>query len=223
MKKSDKLELKAATENFEFLSENVFPDLNCGLLHGQMFWYEKEETMTKFLNKEYQILVATTVIEVGIDIPNATIMMINEAQRFGLSQLHQLRGRVGRGGDQSYCILVAKDHFKFEFNKKGKDDEEQKAAIIRLKAMEQTCDGFEISNIDLKLRGPGDVMGTRQSGVPNFKHLDLANDIEIIEKAKTQAAEIIANDFQLRNPENIIFRKSVVKDFFNNSNFFDIA
>src|SRR5690606_35879598 len=112
VEKSEKLELKSAVEHFEFLKSHVFPDLRLGLIHGQMFWYEKEDTMRDFLARKIDVLIATTVIEVGIDIPNASVMVIENAERFGLSQLHQLRGRVGRGNDQSYCILITKDHYQ---------------------------------------------------------------------------------------------------------------
>ena len=221
VEKSEKLELKAATEHFELLSTEVFPEFKCGLLHGQMFWYEKEEAMKAFLNKEFQILVTTTVIEVGIDIPNATIMLIENAERFGLSQLHQLRGRVGRGPIQSYCILVTKDKFKFEIRKKESEDE-QKAAIIRLKTMEKTCDGFEIAEVDMKLRGPGDVMGTKQSGLPDFKFLDLASDHEIIASARKEAFELVSQDPELVNPKNSCLKKEIIR-LYKDENFFDIA
>lgn len=221
VEKSEKLELKAATEHFELLSTEVFPEFKCGLLHGQMFWYEKEEAMNSFLNKEYQILVTTTVIEVGIDIPNATIMLIENAERFGLSQLHQLRGRVGRGSVQSFCILVTKDKFKFEIRKKENEDE-QKAAIIRLKTMEKTCDGFEIAEVDMKLRGPGDVMGTKQSGLPDFKFLDLATDHEIIASARKEAFDLVSQDPELVDTQNSSLKKEIIR-LYKDENFFDIA
>ena len=179
------------------------------------------DLMKAFLNKEFQILVTTTVIEVGIDIPNATIMLIENAERFGLSQLHQLRGRVGRGPIQSYCILVTKDKFKFEIRKKESEDE-QKAAIIRLKTMEQTCDGFEIAEVDMKLRGPGDVMGTKQSGLPDFKFLDLASDHEIIASARKEAFDLVSQDPELVNPQNSSIKKEIIR-LYKDENFFDIA
>jgi len=159
VEKSEKLELKSAVEHFEKLNNEVFPDIECGLLHGQLFGYEKEDVMKAFLKKEYKILIATTVIEVGIDVPNATLMVIEDAERFGLSQLHQMRGRVGRSDMQSYCILVTKDKFSFELKRTDKSDEEKMAAVVRLRTMEKTCDGFEIAEVDLKLRVPGDMMG----------------------------------------------------------------
>ncbi|MCX6152888.1 MAG: ATP-dependent DNA helicase RecG [Candidatus Kapabacteria bacterium] len=223
VEKSEKLELKAATEFFEILDTEIFPDLRCGLLHGQMLWYEKDDAMNAFLSKEYDILVATTVIEVGIDVPNATIMLIENSERFGLSQLHQLRGRVGRGSDQSYCILVTKDHFQFLLKDKSKELMERKAAIIRLKTMEDTSDGFEIAEIDLKLRGPGDLLGTRQAGLPSFKYIDLVSDIDIVSRARNDAFDIIGSDNQLRKPENAIIRDEYLKRYKPSENYFNIA
>lgn len=223
VEKSEKLELKAATEHYERLSKEVFPDLKCGLLHGQMFWYEKDETMKAFLNKGYNILVATTVIEVGIDIPNATVMLIENAERFGLSQLHQLRGRVGRSDIQSHCILVTHDKYRKYFMRGSSSDLEEKAAVLRLKTMQDTTDGFRIAEVDLKLRGPGDVLGTQQSGLPPFKFIDLARDGDIITSARKSAFSIIERDPHLRAVENQSLRKELVKQIKGGSNYFDIA
>ncbi len=223
VEKSEKLELKAAVEHFEILSSSTFIGFKCGLLHGQMLWYEKEDAMKAFLNKEYDILISTTVIEVGIDIPNATVILIQDSNRFGLSQLHQLRGRVGRGAEQSFCFLATKDNFRFELNKKGVSDDDRKSAVIRLKTMEETTDGFEIAEVDLKLRGPGDVLGTRQSGLPAFKHLDLVNDGEIITIARKTAFAIAEDDPHLRKPENAVFRKEYLKKYYSGRLFIDIA
>ena len=223
VEKSEKLELKSAVEHFEILQNEIFPKYKCGLLHGQMAWNEKEEAMTNFLNKEYDILVATTVIEVGIDVANATVMMINDAHRFGLSQLHQLRGRVGRGSEQSFCILATKDNYSYELARSGKDIDEQKSNIVRLKTMEKTSDGFEIAEVDLKLRGPGDVLGTRQSGLPNFRFLDLTSDGDIITDAKRYAFEIVERDRRLALPENAILRKNFISLYSRQGNYFDIA
>ncbi|MBX3042409.1 MAG: ATP-dependent DNA helicase RecG [Candidatus Kapabacteria bacterium] len=223
VEKSDKIEFKAATEHFEHLRTEIFPDLKLGLLHGQMFWYEKDEAMQSFLAKEYDILVATTVIEVGIDIPNASVMVIEDAERFGLSQLHQLRGRVGRGAEQSYCFLITKDKFKYKMKSGGNDESERTAAIVRLKTMEETSDGFKISEVDLKLRGPGDVLGTRQSGLPDFKYLDLINDHDIIAEAKQAAADIISTDPKLNMKKNEILRNELYKRFGRDKSFLNIA
>lgn len=223
VEKSDKLELKAATEHFEEISSEIFPEFKCGLIHGQMFWYEKEEAMTAFLNKEYDILVATTVIEVGIDVPNASVMLIEDAERFGLSQLHQLRGRVGRGADQSYCILMTKSHYKYLLRRNDDIQNEKVAAIIRLKTMEETTDGFQVSEVDLKLRGPGDILGTKQAGLPDFKYADIINDTEIIMDAKNFAQKILSEDPQLRNTEHALLKKNIQKLYGNENSFIQIA
>lgn len=222
VEKSDKIELKSAVEFYEKLNNEIFPDLKCGLLHGQMLWYEKEDVMKAFLEKEYQILVATTVIEVGIDVPNATVMVIEDAERFGLSQLHQMRGRVGRSDKQSYCLLVTKDKFSYELKRTDKGEMEKMAAIVRLRTMENTTDGFEIAEVDLKLRGPGDLMGTRQSGLPDFRFIDLTSDLDIITLAKNEAEELISEDPNLNKQDNKII-KYYLQFFANKDNYYDIA
>lgn len=205
VEKSEKLELKSAVEHFEFLKEAVFPDLRLGLLHGQMFWYEKEDAMRDFLARKVDVLIATTVIEVGIDVPNASVMVIENADRFGLSQLHQLRGRVGRGNDQSYCVLMTKDHFRYHLMPGMTQNEarkERKAVIRRLQAMVDTNDGFRISEIDLELRGPGDLVGTRQSGLPDFKYANLVEDGSIIMEAREAAFAVVEEDPDLSLPKH---------------------
>ena len=221
VEKSEKMALKAATEHYEFLSTEIFKEYKCGLLHGQMFWYEKEDAMKQFLNKEFDILISTTVIEVGIDVPNANLMIIENAERFGLSQLHQLRGRVGRGGEQSYCILVTKDDFKYPLNSKTNIDD-SKAVFTRLKTMAETVDGFKIAEVDMKLRGPGDIMGTKQSGLPEFKFIDLVNDSELIASAKKMAEFIIQNDKFLEQNANQILKDNLQK-YVKHKTYFDIA
>lgn len=211
VEKSEKLELKSAVEHHEHLAREIFPDLRVGLIHGQMLWYEKEDAMKAFLNKEYDVLVATTVIEVGVDVPNATVMLIENAERFGLSQLHQLRGRVGRSGHQSYCFLATKDHFRFALSRAQGAEERAKAAV-RLKTMEETTDGFRIAEVDLKLRGPGDMMGTRQSGVPEFMFADLVTDGPVIVQARAEAFSLMEHDPQLRAPEHQALRERLVND-----------
>ncbi len=209
--KSLEMDVKTAIEQHEYLQNEVFPDLKCGLLHGAMFWYEKEEIMEKFAAGEYDIMVATTVIEVGIDIPNASIMLIENAERFGLAQLHQLRGRVGRGEHQSYCILMTKDKLR-EYIATGKDeDRDNQATIIRLKTMEESSDGFKISEIDMKLRGPGDIIGTKQSGLPEFLYADIVNDLDIMEIARRDVNEILASDPNLAYPQNKIISQTLEK------------
>ena len=175
-----KLDLKPAVSMYEQLAHNVFPEFRVGLLHGRLPSDEKEDMMQRFKRGEVQILVATTVVEVGVDVPNATLMLIEHADRFGLSQLHQLRGRIGRGSKKSYCLLMA---------------EEQRSEISRerLNTMVATTDGFRIAETDLKLRGPGDFFGTRQWGIPAFRIANLLRDQEILEWAKREAAEFISN------------------------------
>lgn len=200
---SEKLDLKSAEENYKELKERFFTQYNVDMIHGRMLWYEKEEVMERFKNKQSDILVATTVIEVGIDIPNASVMIIEEAQRFGLSQLHQLRGRVGRGAEQSYCILIAR-------TENNSDNEDY---IKRLKIMEETTDGFKIAEADMEIRGPGEFFGIRQSGVLNFSSMDLVKDKDIVVKAKDIAFKIIEEDPQLRKPEHEVIRKAFVNNY----------
>jgi ATP-dependent DNA helicase RecG len=201
---SEKVAAKSATEHFEFLSNDIFSEYSCALLHGKMHWNEKEAIMQEFKNGTYHILIATTVVEVGIDIPNATVILIENAERFGLAQLHQLRGRVGRGDAQSYCFLATKDHFRYQVKKKESEDiqMERKSAIARLMTMASTTDGFAIAEADMKLRGPGDYLGTRQSGLPSFQFTDLVNDVQLIGITKQDARALIANDPQLRKIEH---------------------
>jgi ATP-dependent DNA helicase RecG len=169
-----KLELKAAIEEFEHLSREVFPKLKLGLLHGRLSSEEKETVMQQFRKNEVQILVATTVVEVGVDVPNATVMVIEHAERFGLSQLHQLRGRIGRGAAKSHCILMAPGYMTEE-------------ARARLETMVRTANGFEIAETDLLLRGPGEFFGTRQSGDMGFHIANPIRDRELLELARREA------------------------------------
>jgi ATP-dependent DNA helicase RecG len=171
---SEKLDLKAATKMYEELRDEVFPNYKVGLLHGKMKGAEKEEIMSDFVHGETQILISTTVIEVGVDVPNASLMIIEHAERFGLSQLHQLRGRVGRGAEQSFCVLLT-------------GDKKTSVARERLGIMEETTDGFRIAEKDLEIRGQGEILGTRQSGVQTFKIGNIIRDLEILEKARKEA------------------------------------
>ena len=171
---SEKMDLKAATKMFEELRDNIFPTLRVGLLHGKMKGAEKEEIMGRFVRGETNILISTTVIEVGVDVPNASLMIIEHAERFGLSQLHQLRGRVGRGAEQSFCVLLT-------------GDKKTAVARERLGIMEETTDGFRIAEKDLEIRGQGEILGTRQSGVQTFKIGNIIRDLEILEKARQEA------------------------------------
>jgi ATP-dependent DNA helicase RecG len=202
IEESEKVDLKAATAEFERLKLKVFPSFRLGLLHGRMKTDEKDEVMQRFKSGEIQILVSTTVIEVGIDVPNATIMIVENAERFGLSQLHQLRGRVGRGADQSYCILMA-NYGWFDTHRRGLDDGQVKAekqhARVRLDTMVETSDGFRIAEVDLKLRGPGEFFGIRQSGIPEFRIANLAEDGELVTLARKEAFSLVDRDPQLRS------------------------
>ncbi len=212
VEKSEKIDAKSAVEHYQYLCDSVFDDLRVGLLHGQMAWNEKEDVMKAFLAREFDILVSTTVIEVGIDVPNATVMLIENAERFGLSQLHQLRGRVGRGGEQSYCFLATKDHFRYQLHRSAHAEDMAKAPV-RLKTMEETTDGFRIAEVDLRLRGPGDVMGTRQSGVPDFTFADLVTDAELIGTTRNDAFSVLDQDPQLRRDEHQLLKRELLKMF----------
>jgi ATP-dependent DNA helicase RecG len=188
VEESEVMDLKDASMGFEKLKKR-FSDIEIGLVHGRMKSEEKEEVMQKFYSNELKILVSTTVIEVGVDVPNANVMIIEHAERFGLSQLHQLRGRIGRGERQSYCILMTGEKLS-------------KAGRFRLNKMVETNDGFEIAEADLKLRGPGDFLGTKQSGLPEFRYADIVEDRLLLEKAKRDAWEIIRKDPDLHSHSN---------------------
>ena len=177
VEENEELGIKAATVWADTLQQTVFPDLRIALLHGQMRGAEKEEAMASFARGEADVMVATTVIEVGVDVPNATLMVIEDADRFGLSQLHQLRGRVGRGSTKSYCILTTHNR--------------NPETIQRLKALCKTTDGFKIAEEDLKLRGPGDFFGSRQSGLPAFRVADLSFDLDTLKQAQQASADWI--------------------------------
>ncbi len=196
---SSKVDLKAATSHYEALQERVFPDLRLGLLHGRMASDEKEAVMGRFKERELDILVATTVIEVGIDVPNASVMVIENAERFGLSQLHQLRGRVGRGGEQSYCVLLAERWLARRVRGVQENAEERHAAERRLATMVQTSDGFRIAEVDLEIRGPGDYFGTRQSGMPEFRVANIVTDTAVLAQARDDAFALVAADPHLRH------------------------
>jgi ATP-dependent DNA helicase RecG len=174
VEESEKMDLRDATRRYEYLRDQVFPKFSVGLLHGRMKPEEKDDVMQRFVKGEIQILVSTTVVEVGVDVPNASVMVIEHAERFGLSQLHQLRGRVGRGAEQSYCVLLA-------------SDKQTNVARERLGIMEQTNDGFKIAEKDLEIRGPGELMGTRQAGLPEFRVANLVRDLDILQAARKEA------------------------------------
>ena len=198
VEESEKLDLKDATRMAEHLQKDVFPEFHIGLLHGRMKSDEKEAIMMEFKEGRIQILVATTVIEVGIDIPNASVMVVEHAERFGLSQLHQLRGRIGRGRYPSKCILLAQ----------YRSSEEAK---IRLRAMEKTTDGFKIAEEDLALRGPGEFFGIRQSGLPDFRVAHIIRDTPILIEARKEAFRLIQEDPELLHPSHAGVKDILIK------------
>jgi ATP-dependent DNA helicase RecG len=194
VEESEKIDAKAAVDDYETLSKEVFPDLKLGLLHGRMRPDEKDETMIKFRDQEYHILVSTTVVEVGVDVPNATVMVIEGADRFGLAQLHQLRGRVGRGAAQSYCLLIP--------------THEDKTENERLQAMAESNDGFLLAEKDLTLRGPGEFLGTRQSGYASGLRMASITDVNLIEKARREAQKLFEQDPTLSSPEHALLAEA---------------
>ena len=215
IEESEKIDLKAATESYHHLQSVIFPDRKIGLLHGRMSADDKEEVMTAFKDGMIDILVSTTVIEVGIDIPNASVMVIEHAERFGLSQLHQLRGRVGRGASQSHCILIAPDWYGSKMRRSSStptptldgSETEKLNSIRRIRTMLETNDGFKIAEIDLELRGPGDFFGTRQSGLPLLRIANLLTDTSTLIAARDDAFRLIADDPHLRRNGNQSLKK----------------
>lgn len=196
IEESEKMEdLRAAVDDFEVLSKEIFPDLKLGLLHGRLKPAEKDETMLKFRGREYDILVSTTVVEVGVDVPNAAVMLIEGADRFGLAQLHQLRGRVGRGSEQAYCLLIP--------------THEDAAENERLQAMAESNDGFVLAERDLQQRGPGEFLGTRQSGYASGLRMASLTDLPLIEKARAQAEQLFAVDPDLKLPDDALLAESL--------------
>jgi ATP-dependent DNA helicase RecG len=188
IKESETLDLKDLYDGYESVVR-YFQGIPISIVHGQQKSVDKDFEMQRFVKGETKIMVATTVIEVGVNVPNATVMVIESAQRFGLAQLHQLRGRVGRGANQSYCVLMT-------------DKTLQENSRIRIDTMVRTTNGFEIADIDLKLRGPGDLMGTRQSGALDLLIADLSQDSEILKVAREEAMHLLENDADLQSQEN---------------------
>jgi ATP-dependent DNA helicase RecG len=196
IEESEKLEgLPAAVDDYETLKKEIYPELKLGLLHGRLKPDEKDETMLKFRDHQYDILVSTTVVEVGVDVPNATVMLIEGADRFGLAQLHQLRGRVGRGSAQSYCLLIP--------------THEDAAENERLQAMAESNDGFVLAERDLQQRGPGEFLGTRQSGYASGLRMASLTDVQLIEKARVQAQKLFEEDPDLSKPEDALLAESM--------------
>ncbi|KRK79989.1 ATP-dependent DNA helicase RecG [Companilactobacillus nodensis] len=203
---SEKIDLKNAELIYDKFNELYAPKYKIGILHGQMSNDDKEEIMNKFSHQEIDVLVSTTVIEVGVDVPNASVMVIYDANRFGLSQLHQLRGRVGRGEKQSYCILIA--------------DPKNDVALERMKILTSTNDGFVLAEEDLKMRGSGDLLGSKQSGLPDFKVGNPIADFNILQTAQIEAEQIFKDPQAMENPENKVL-KSFLNDEFDQLNNFD--
>jgi ATP-dependent DNA helicase RecG len=198
IQESEKMDLKNLEEGYQYVQE-TFPHYKISMVHGKLKPAEKEYQMQRFVSGETQIMVATTVIEVGVNVPNASVMIIENAERFGLSQLHQLRGRVGRGAEQSYCLLIT--GFKLATDTRK-----------RMEIMTRTNDGFEISEADLQIRGPGDMDGTQQSGMPfELKIANLAQDGKMLEIARNTAMEILDEDPQLASEENLVLAKQLSK------------
>ena len=186
IEESEAFDYQNAVDLYEQLRAYFPPHIHIGLLHGKLHQDEKESIMKQFMNNDIQILVATTVIEVGVNVPNATMMVIYDAERFGLAQLHQLRGRVGRGEKQSYCILIA--------------DPKGEVGKRRMRIMTETNDGFKLAEEDLKLRGPGDFFGKKQSGLPEFKVADLVHDYRALEVARKDAVHIVRQNLLETDP-----------------------
>ena len=210
IQESEKMDLQNLESGYEYIRE-TFPNYKVSMVHGKLKAKEKEFQMQKFVKGETQIMVATTVIEVGVNVPNASVMVIESAQRFGLSQLHQLRGRVGRGAEQSFCILLTGFKLAVETRK-------------RMEIMVRTNDGFEISEADLKLRGPGDLEGTQQSGLPfDLKIANLAQDGKMLEIARRVALEILETDPQLESNENRVMSNQLKKMKTNTLNWGSIS
>ncbi|MBA2702729.1 MAG: ATP-dependent DNA helicase RecG [Blastocatellia bacterium] len=195
VEESEKMDLKDATRRYEYLRDKVFPKFSVGLVHGKMKSADKEEVMRRFVSGEIQILVSTTVIELGVDVPNASVMVVEHAERFGLSQLHQLRGRVGRGAEKSYCLLLA-------------SETKTSLATERLGIMAETDNGFKIAEKDLELRGPGELLGTRQSGLPEFRIANLVRDQKILDAARKEAEFYLAKGDESAETAKMIQRVS---------------
>ena len=199
IEESEKMDYKDLMDGYESVVRRFpLPDYTVSIVHGKMKPDDKEFEMERFVSGKSQIMVATTVIEVGVNVPNASLMVIESAERFGLSQLHQLRGRVGRGADQSYCILMT----GFKLSEDGK---------TRIETMVRTNDGFEIAEQDLRLRGPGDIMGTQQSGVLDFKLADLAKDAQLVQLTKQHVDELLIRDPDLVLKESFFIRKELIR------------
>jgi ATP-dependent DNA helicase RecG len=203
----ESMAIKAAEQYGAYLQNEIFPELRLAVIHGKMKAKEKERIMEAFVRGEIQVLVSTTVIEVGVDVPNATLMVVENAERFGLSQLHQLRGRVGRGDHPSYCVLVS--------------DTKSMHSMERLRALAATTDGFRIAEEDLKLRGPGDFFGSRQHGLPQLKIADLAGDMRLLKEAQEASQILLEQDPKLEMVCHQMLREKVMRLFEENRDSFN--
>ena len=209
VEESDQLPLKAATVEAERLGESTLAGYSIGLLHGRMTPADKGDVMRRFRSGDLEVLVSTTVIEVGVDVPNATVMVIQHAERYGLSQLHQLRGRIGRGPQESICFLVT--------------DAEGELVRQRLAVLCETNDGFRIAETDLQLRGPGELLGIRQHGLPQLRVADLTKDLRLLEEAREDAADLLRQDPLLKLAEHALLRQAVRQRYGGFIGLFDVA
>jgi ATP-dependent DNA helicase RecG len=205
----DNGEVKAAIAEYENLSKNIFPEFNIGLLHGQMAGAEKQKIMNDFRKGKIHCLVSTVLIEVGIDVPNATVMVIEGADRFGLAQLHQLRGRIARSSSSAYCLLIAQT--------------QNEAAKSRLEIMERSNDGFEIAEHDLKIRGPGELLSTRQHGLPDLKIANIIDDFDLLQMARKDAFELVENDPKLTCAEHKNIKTELQRKFAGSLGLVDVG
>lgn len=214
VEESEKVDLKAAIQGAEHLQRDVFPQVQVGVLHGRLSTVEKERTMAAFKAGTIQILVATTVIEVGVDVSNATVMVVEHAERFGLAQLHQLRGRVGRGAHQSLCLLMASypvRETRPRVGRAGRPEENVSDAQQRLQALVKSNDGFVIAEEDLRIRGPGELLGLRQWGVPEFRAANLLRDADLLEQARREAQRLLGQDPGLTSPQHQAFKAAMLR------------
>jgi ATP-dependent DNA helicase RecG len=202
-------DVKAATDEAEKLSKRIFPEFNIGLIHGRMPSARKQQVMSEFRKRKIDMLVSTIVVEVGVDVPNATIMVVEGADRFGLAQLHQLRGRIGRSDAKSYCFLFA--------------ETDNEAAKSRLEIMTRSNDGFEIAEHDLRLRGPGEMFSTRQHGLPDLKIANIVEDFDLLVMARKSAFEMVSEDPMLRNVEHKNIRRALLARFGDSIGLVDVG
>jgi ATP-dependent DNA helicase RecG len=211
VEESEKTDLQAAMQGAEQLQAEELAGFRVGLLHGRMKSDEKEQVMASYKKGEIQVLVSTTVVEVGVDVPNATVMMVEHAERFGLAQLHQLRGRVGRSGHQSYCLLMASGGVLSRSAKPKAVGEPPSAARERLEALARSTDGFVIAEEDLRIRGPGEFFGFRQWGMPEFRAANLVRDADILQQARQEAFALLKQDPQLKAPVHRVLREAMLR------------